>query len=56
MTQFLRLLVFVVIVGSIAACGRAGPLEPPSTTVVNDENAEQTPEEDKPFILDGILN
>jgi len=43
---------------ALAACGRAGPLEPPPTSVSTPaEDAEDAPvEEDRPFILDGILN
>ena len=56
MTQLLKLLIFVSVLGAIVACGRAGPLEPPPSAAVPAENGEETPEEDKPFILDRILN
>ncbi len=56
MTQLLKLLVLWLVLGTLAACGRAGPLEPPPSAAVPAEDAQEAPEEDKPFILDGILN
>ena len=42
---------------ALAACGRAGPLEPPPARTAPDGTPEQAqPEEaDRPFILDGLI-
>lgn len=62
MAQLMRTFILILILGSLAACGRAGPLQPPSATVsTSAENAEEAEAEeaqkpDRPFILDGILN
>lgn len=46
----------VLILGAVAACGRAGPLEPPpSAAKAQPQGEEEAPVEDKPFILDGLL-
>ena len=43
---------------SLAACGRAGPLEPPPAAVADapaDAGEADAPRNDRPFILDGLL-
>jgi predicted small lipoprotein YifL len=42
---------------ALAACGRAGPLEPPPARTAPDGTPEQTQPEgaDRPFILDGLI-
>lgn len=62
MTQLTRTFLLMLALSALAACGRAGPLEPPPSSVVapaddaEDEAAEDAPKQDRPFILDGILN
>lgn len=58
MKLYVKILFLILSLGALAACGRAGPLEPPSASVSAkaDDDAEETPKEDRPFILDGILN
>ncbi|MEL6203615.1 MAG: lipoprotein [Pseudomonadota bacterium] len=50
----------IVLLAALAACGRAGDLEPPPGSVTapsqNQEGqAQEAPVEDKPFVLDGLL-
>lgn len=43
---------------TLSACGRKGPLEAPTASVnppVQDGAAQPAPVEDKPFILDGLI-
>lgn len=59
MTQLTRTFILMLTLSALAACGRAGPLEPPPSSVSTPaENAEEAeaPKQDRPFILDGILN
>lgn len=62
MTQLTRTFILMLVLSAIAACGRAGPLQPPSasaTAPAEDSEAveaEAAPKPDRPFILDGILN
>lgn len=62
MTQLTRILILMLTLSALAACGRAGSLEPPSASVsttaenAEDEAAEASRKPDRPFILDGILN
>lgn len=42
---------------SVSACGRAGAPQKPSGAVVADDGSQAEPQvEDKPFVLDGLLN
>lgn len=56
-----RLLTVLVITGicsaALVGCGRKGPLEPPPSSMIEDQNGNkvQKPREDKPFILDGLI-
>ncbi|MEM8542275.1 MAG: lipoprotein [Pseudomonadota bacterium] len=62
MTQFTRTFLLMLALSALAACGRAGPLEPPPSSVAapaddaGDSASEDAPKQDRPFILDGILN
>ncbi len=51
------LLVTTLLALSLAGCGVRGELEPPSAASVpeGEEPAVVEPEEDRPFILDGLL-
>lgn len=51
------LLIAAAAVSALSACGRRGPLEPPPSAVVTDENGHTRPKpkEDKPFILDKLI-
>jgi len=51
------LLLIAALAASLAACGRKGPLEPPPSAVVTDEqgHTKPKPKEDKPIILDKLL-
>ena len=56
----IRWIVALLVLGAVAACGRAGPVEPPPGSVVEPASqqqgkAEKEPVEDKPFVLDGLL-
>jgi len=48
---------FLIALLAVAACGRAGPLEPPPASIA----APATPDaqadavDDRPFVLDGLL-
>lgn len=51
------ILILVLTAATLAACGRRGPLEAPSAAA-NPETGEKTeaaPVEDKPFVLDGLI-
>ncbi|MBC2883822.1 lipoprotein [Ochrobactrum sp. CM-21-5] len=50
-------LLIAVLGVALAACGRKGPLEPPPSAIVTDEqgHTKPKPKEDKPFILDKLL-
>ncbi|MFK4824783.1 lipoprotein [Paenochrobactrum sp. BZR 588] len=52
-------LVTLLIAGTLSACGRKGPLEPPPASIVTDEygRAEPAPKpaKDEPFILDKLI-
>ncbi|WP_199223279.1 LPS translocon maturation chaperone LptM [Oricola cellulosilytica] len=51
-----RFVLFALVALGIAACGRAGPLEPPPASATSTPaTAEETPVEDRPFILDALL-
>ena len=56
-----RILQTILILGlaatTLTACGRRGPLEAPSASAnpATAEKAEAAPAEDKPFILDGLI-
>jgi len=41
----------------LASCGRKGALEPPPSTRIDAENGtiQEKPQQDKPFILDGLI-
>jgi len=41
----------------LAGCGRKGALEPPPSTMIENEQGERLirPQEDKPFILDRLI-
>lgn len=56
--SLLKPLLMIALLAGLAACGRAGSLEPPPSAAVTDEdgNKVDAPKEDKPFILDGLLN
>lgn len=62
MAQLMRLFILILMLGSLAACGRAGPLQPPPASVsapsddAEEADADEAPKPDRPFILDGILN
>lgn len=51
------LLLISALAATLAGCGRKGPLEPPPSSLITDEQGHQKPKprEDKPFILDKIL-
>ncbi|GGA90948.1 MULTISPECIES: LPS translocon maturation chaperone LptM [Brucella] len=51
------LIIAIGVASVLSACGRRGPLEPPPTAVVTDENGhtKPKPKEDKPFILDKLI-
>jgi predicted small lipoprotein YifL len=46
------------LLAALAACGRAGPLEPPPSSVAQpvDQQTQEPVVEDKPFVLDALLN
>ncbi len=48
----------IVLLSALSACGRAGPLEPPPSSVADNSSTTDASEtvEDKPFVLDGLLN
>lgn len=50
-------LLIAALAAMLAACGRKGPLEPPPSAVVTDEqgHTKPKPKEDKPIILDKLL-
>ncbi|MEN5249015.1 LPS translocon maturation chaperone LptM [Brucella pseudintermedia] len=50
-------LLIAALSATLAACGRKGPLEPPPSAVVTDEqgHTKPKPKEDKPIILDKLL-
>lgn len=55
--SLLKPLMLVALLAGLAACGRAGPLEPPPSKVIApDEDAAEPEQEDRRFILDGLLN
>jgi predicted small lipoprotein YifL len=52
-----------VAAAALAACGRKGPLEPPSAAVITqqqtgqaDQPTQNPPPPDRPFILDRLLD
>ncbi|KXF79343.1 hypothetical protein ATN84_06435 [Paramesorhizobium deserti] len=56
--SFISTLLLVAALGSaLSACGRRGDLEPPPASVITDENGHTRPKpvEDKPFILDKLI-
>lgn len=50
-------LLIAALSATLAACGRKGPLEPPPSAIVTDEqgHTKPKPKEDKPIILDKLL-
>lgn len=50
-------LLIAALAATLAACGRKGPLEPPPSAIVTDDQGRthEKPKEDKPFILDKLL-
>ena len=50
-------LLIAALSATLAACGRKGPLAPPPSAVVTDEqcHTKPKPKEDKPIILDKLL-
>lgn len=50
-------LLIAALAATLAACGRKGPLEPPPSAVVTDEqgHTKPKPKVDKPFVLDKLL-
>ncbi|MFQ0814284.1 hypothetical protein AVM02_12775 [Brucella anthropi] len=50
-------LLIAALSATLAACGRKGPLEPPPSAIVTDEqgHTKPKPQEDKPIILDKLL-
>lgn len=57
--MFSKWLAVCLLLGFIAACGRAGDLEPPpsssATPAQSDEANGEDEAEDRPFVLDGLL-
>ncbi|RCS22445.1 hypothetical protein DUT91_18790 [Phyllobacterium salinisoli] len=56
--SFISTLLLAAALGSaLSACGRRGDLEPPPSAVITDENGhtKPKPKEDKPFILDKLI-
>jgi len=60
---FYCLVVIGVAAAALSACGRKGPLEPPSAAVVTQQRTGQAeqptqnpPKPDRPFILDRLLD
>ncbi|MHC1547851.1 LPS translocon maturation chaperone LptM [Phyllobacterium sp. K27] len=52
------ILMSIVIVSAISACGRKGPLEPPPASVTSmpgEPKTETPPVKDKRFILDPLI-
>ncbi len=50
------LLVLCLVLSSLTACGRRGPLEAPSAAANPSATDEKAPDvEDKPFILDSLI-
>jgi predicted small lipoprotein YifL len=48
----------LMMIASLSACGRRGPLEAPSAAAnppASGEKASEPPVADKPFILDGLI-
>ena len=57
MNRLFQAVLVMVLAVSLSACGRRGPLEAPSAAA-NPTAAESAPSsqaEDKPFILDGLI-
>ncbi|GAA5539457.1 MULTISPECIES: LPS translocon maturation chaperone LptM [Brucella/Ochrobactrum group] len=50
-------LMIAALAATLAACGRKGPLEPPPSSLITDDqgHTKPKPKEDKPFILDKLL-
>lgn len=52
-------LITLLVAGTLSACGRKGPLEPPPASIVTDEYGRQQttpkPAKDEPFILDTLI-
>ncbi|MGU3573933.1 LPS translocon maturation chaperone LptM [Brucellaceae bacterium C25G] len=52
-------LITLLIAGTLSACGRKGPLEPPPSSIVTDEYGRTQPApkqvKDEPFILDKLI-
>jgi predicted small lipoprotein YifL len=45
----------IALLASLSACGRRGSLEAPSTAANPPATAQPAPVEDKPFVLDGLI-
>lgn len=56
--KIIKAISLVAMLASISACGRAGEPVKPSAAVIDGEKVypDAKPQEDKPFILDGLLN
>lgn len=56
-----KILVFVTLAslagGFLAGCGRKGALEPPPSSMIENDKGEKVPKpkEDRPFILDPLI-
>ncbi|WP_026480847.1 lipoprotein [Ahrensia sp. 13_GOM-1096m] len=57
-SKLINAMTMVSLLAALAACGRAGPLEPPPSSVSKPAGQEtQEPSvEEKPFVLDALLN
>jgi len=56
--QFVIFLIALTLCGfALAGCGRKGALEPPSSTMIENEKGERQmrPQQDTPFILDRLI-
>ncbi len=50
--------IMIIAALALAACGRAGPLEPPPASVAGapaQPGQDDAPDDDRPFVLDGLL-
>lgn len=54
--KFIKPATVLMLLALLAACGRAGPLEPPPASATNIEHTKEEKKNDKPFVLDALLN
>jgi predicted small lipoprotein YifL len=52
---FVIVVIALSLTAPLSACGRRGALEAPSASANPPATAQQAPVEDKPFVLDGLI-